>query len=194
MTTTRTLTLLAGRTVLGGYLAAHGAQKLVGAFDGPGIEAAAAGFEHIGLKPGAVFARLAAISEITGGILTAAGAAAPLGPVMIAGAMVVATATHRANGPFAAKGGFELPLTNAAAAVAFGAAGPGRLSVDGLIGRPLPAGWTRLLSLGAVAVSGASLAMVLRATPPVPPSTEATPDTGETTADDGATAGEDVPA
>jgi putative oxidoreductase len=188
MTTTRTLTLLAGRTVLGGYLAAHGAQKLVGAFDGPGIEAAAAGFEHLGLKPGAVFARLAAISEITGGLLTAAGAASPLGPVMIAGAMAVASATHRANGPFAAKGGYELALTNAAAAVAFGAAGPGRLSVDGLIGRPLPSSWTRLLSVGAVVVSGASLAMVLRATPPAAPAAEAGADTAETDT------GEDVPA
>jgi putative oxidoreductase len=179
MTASRNLTLLAGRAVLGSYLAAHGAQKLFGSFDGPGIDAAAAGFDFIGLKPGSVFARVASISELAGGALTAAGAAAPLGPVVLTGTMIVAAATHRANGPFAAKGGYELPLTNAAAAAAFAIAGPGRLSVDGLIGKRLPASLTRLVVAGAVAVSAASLAKVLSATPPPAPATDAGTDTGE---------------
>ena len=38
----------------------------------------------------------------------------------------VAATTHRTKGPLAAKGGFELPLTNLAAAAALAAAGPGR--------------------------------------------------------------------
>jgi putative oxidoreductase len=187
MTTSRNLTLLAGRTVLGGYLAAHGAQKLFGSFDGPGIDAAAAGFDHIGLKPGSVFARIAAISELGGGALTAAGAAAPLGPLVLTGTMIVAAATHRAHGAFAARGGYELALTNAAAAAAFAIAGPGRLSVDGLIGKRLPDSLTRLVVAGAVAVSAASLAKVLSATPPPPPVTDAVAEAGTDT-------GEDVPA
>ncbi|MCU4182806.1 DoxX family protein [Acidiferrimicrobium sp. IK] len=169
MAVSRNLVLLAARSVVGGYLAAHGAQKLFGSFDGPGIDAAAGGFEHLGLKPGKVFARLAAVSELAGGALTAAGAAAPLGPVVLAGTMAVASATHRANGPFAAKGGYELALTDFAAAAALGVAGPGRFSVDGLLGRRLPASLRRLVVAGAVAVSGASLAMVLRAKPPAAP-------------------------
>lgn len=65
----RNVALLASRSVLGGYLAAHGAQKMFGSFGGPGIEAAAAGFEHLGLRPGAVFARVAAAAEIGGGMM-----------------------------------------------------------------------------------------------------------------------------
>jgi putative oxidoreductase len=172
MTFTRNVALLSARTVLGGYLAAHGAQKLFGAFDGYGIDATSAGFDQLGLRPGPVFARIAAVSELGGGLLTAVGAAQPLGPVTLAGTMVVASATHQANGPFAAKGGFELPLTNLAAALALGATGPGRLSVDGLTGLRLPRSFQSLIVAGAVAVSAASLAMVLRPRPPAPASTE----------------------
>ena len=56
MPAARNLALLTSRAVLGSYLAAHGAQKLFGSFDGPGIDAAAAGFHHIGLRPGSIFA------------------------------------------------------------------------------------------------------------------------------------------
>ncbi len=168
------LALLTSRAVLGSYLAAHGAQKLFGSFDGPGIDAAAAGFHHLGLRPGSIFARVASISELAGGILTAAGAADPLGPIVLAGTMAVASSTHRANGPFTAKGGFELPLTNLAAAITLAATGPGRLSVDGLTGRRLPTPLTRLVTAGAVAVAAASAAMVLRNTPPAAP--DETPD------------------
>jgi putative oxidoreductase len=168
MTATRAIGLLTGRSILGTYLAAHGAQKLFGSFDGPGIEAASAGFHHLGLRPGPVFARVASVSEIGGGVLTAAGAAHPLGPVVLAGTMAVAAVTHRANGPLAAKGGYELPLTNLAAAVALAVAGPGRLSWDAMTGRRLPASVTRLVVAGALAVSAASVVMIVRTqrTPP----------------------------
>ena len=68
----------------------------------------------MGLKPPREMAALAGGSEIVGGILTATGTADPLGPLMIAGAMTVATAVHRKGGPFAAKGGYEAALTNLA--------------------------------------------------------------------------------
>src|SRR5664280_3819333 len=109
--------LLATRAVLGGYLSVHGAQKLFGAFDGPGLDATGAGFEAVGLRPGKAMATLAGASELSGGILTVTGIADPLGPLAIAGAMVVATSVHRKQGPMARKGGFELPLTNLALAL-----------------------------------------------------------------------------
>src|SRR5579885_2281061 len=101
----RSVGLLGLRAVVGGYLAAHGAQKLFGALDGPGLAKAGAGFERMGLRPGKQFAT------------PAAGLAHPLGPIMIAGSMAVASTAHAGNGPMSASGGYELPLTNLAAAL-----------------------------------------------------------------------------
>jgi len=135
----RNTLLLGARVVEGGYLAVHGAQKLFGAFGGPGLEKAAAGFERIGLAPGRQMAALAGAAELGGGLLTVAGAADPAGPLAIIGTMAVASATHRANGPLARDGGFELPLTNLAAASALAVAGPGRFRAGPALPRPLAA-------------------------------------------------------
>jgi putative oxidoreductase len=164
----RDITLLAGRTVLGGYLAAHGAQKLFGAFGGHGLGPTAAGFERLGLRPGRVTATAAALSELGGGLLTVAGLASPVGPVAIAGTMAVAGATHRANGPFAANRGYELAATNLAAALTLAVAGPGRYSLDGLTGLRLPRVLTGLVVAGAVAGAAVNVAMLLRAASPGP--------------------------
>jgi uncharacterized membrane protein YphA (DoxX/SURF4 family) len=104
----------------------HGAQNLFGAFGGRGLAKAAAGFERIGLAPGRQMTALAEAAELGGGLLTVAGAADPAGPLAIIGTMAVASATHRAHGQLTRDGGFELPLTNQAAASALAAAGPGR--------------------------------------------------------------------
>src|SRR6202171_5731120 len=136
--------LLGLRLTLGGYLAAHGAQKLFGSLDGPGLDKAGAGFEHLGLKPGKAFAALAGGSELAGGILTALGAAHPVGPLAVAGAMSVASPGHVDKAPMLSKGGFELPAGYLAAALALTSSGPGRYSVDRLTGFRLPKGLTRL--------------------------------------------------
>jgi putative oxidoreductase len=126
--------VLAGaRLVLGGYLAAHGAQKLFGTFDGPGLEACGKGFEQLGLTPGRPMAVLAGASELGGGLLIAVGAAHPAGPLAVAGTMAVASATHRGRGPFNSDGGYELPLANLVAAAALGVAGPGRFRLGGTL-------------------------------------------------------------
>jgi putative oxidoreductase len=165
MARTRDVALLASRAVLGGYLTAHGAQKLFGVFGGHGIEPTAAAFHRLGLRPGLVTATAAGLSELGGGLLTMAGLGDPIGPLAIAGTMAVASTTHRANGPFAANRGYELPLTNLAAAVALAALGPGRLSVDGLTRRRLPRALVAVVAAGAVVGAAANVAMLLRATP-----------------------------
>jgi putative oxidoreductase len=168
----RDIALLASRTVLGGYLAAHGAQKLFGTFGGHGLEPTAAGFERLGLRPGRVTATAAGLSELGGGLLTAAGLASPVGPVTIAGTMAV----HRASGPFAADRGYELPVTNLAAALALAVAGPGRYSLDGLTGLRLHRILTGIVVAGAVGGAAVNVAMLLRAaTPPAPAATTAPP-------------------
>jgi putative oxidoreductase len=133
----RDAALLGTRLVLGSYLAVHGAQKLFGSFGGAGLEKVGAGFERMGLRPGKHMAAAAGVTELAGGLLTAAGIGDPAGPLAIAGAMSVAATTHRAKGPLNAKGGFELPLTNLAAAVALAAAGPGKFRLGPSLPRPL---------------------------------------------------------
>ena len=133
----RDITLLGTRLVVGSYLAVHGAQKLFGAFGGPGLEKAGAGFHRIGLRPGKHMAAAAGITELGGGVLTAAGIADPAGPLAIMGAMTVAATTHRAKGPLNARGGFELPLTNLATAATLAAVGPGKFRIGPSLPRPL---------------------------------------------------------
>src|SRR4051794_16271800 len=164
----RNITSLA-RVVLGGYLATHGAQKLFGAFGGPGIEGTATGFEHIGLTPAREMAMLAGAAEFGGGILTATGIADPLGPIAIAGAMTVATVVHRKAGPMSASGGFELPLTNLALAGVLIAAG----SRGRRLGSSLPKSLTAAVAIGAAALTGVAVAKHVNHTrTALPPATE----------------------
>ncbi len=179
----RDLMLLGTRLVLGSYLAVHGAQKLFGSFGGPGLERAGAGFDRIGLTPGKPMAALAGATELGGGLLTVAGVADPPGPLAIIGAMTVASATHRASGPLAANRGFELPLTNLAAAAALAAAGPGRFR----IGPPLSRRLATAAVAGGAVLAAASLAKMLTAArdsvgaaqpaPPAASAPDAAPDT-----------------
>jgi len=179
--------LLATRAIFGSYLAVHGAQKLFGSFGGAGLEATGAAFESMGMKPGKAMAALAGASELGGGILTATGIAEPLGPLAIAGTMVVASAVHRKQGPLAQNKGFELPLTNFAVAVALMSSGLGRYR----LGPRLPKGLIRLSVIGGLALAAASLAQLLRADPPSR-ATEADDDT-DTEASDGASSANQSP-
>jgi putative oxidoreductase len=155
----RDLVLLGTRLVVGSYLAVHGAQKLFGAFGGGGLDKTAAGFERMGLTPGRPMATLAGATELGGGVLTMAGVADPAGPLAIIGAMTVASTTHRANGPMAANRGFELPLTNLAAAAALAITGPGRIRLSPPLRREL----TALVVVGGGALAAVSLAKMLGA-------------------------------
>jgi putative oxidoreductase len=157
----KSLGLLITRVIFGSYLAVHGAQKLFGSFGGHGLDATGAGFESLGMKPGKVMAAIAGASELGGGVLTATGIADPLGPLAIAGTMVVASAVHRKQGPLSTNGGFELPLTNFAVATALLASGPGHLRLGPHLSKSL----TRLSVLGGAALAGYSLNQLLRAQP-----------------------------
>ncbi len=126
-------TLLA-RTTLGLSIAAHGAQKAFGWFDGPGLEAAAGLMESLRFKPGARYARLSSYTEIASGVLVTLGLGGPLGPSMVISVMLVAQlSVHAKNGFFAQKGGVELGAMYSAAALALAMSGYGRLSLDDVL-------------------------------------------------------------
>jgi len=145
----RSIGVLLVRLVVGGLLAGHGAQKLFGAFGGAGMEGTAGFLESKQLRPGTVWAPVAGGSEFFGGLLTLLGFLNPMGPVLAMGAMFMAWAkVHLGKPVWATQGGAELPLTNLAVLSALTLAGPGRLSVDGLLGIRLPR-W-----IGAAALAG----------------------------------------
>ena len=167
----RDLGVLALRMTMGGLLAGHGAQKLFGSFEGPGLEGTAGWLESMGFKPGGKWAMMAGGSEFGGGVLTALGLLHPLGPIATVGAMGVATRhAHRGKPIWVTAGGAELPVTNMAIAVALSMVGPGRYSLDHMLGIRIPAGLS-LLAAGAVVLGMLNAEQV---TPPEPPTEGAT--------------------
>jgi putative oxidoreductase len=152
----RDLSLLVGRLTLGGYVAAHGVQKLFGAFGGHGVDQTGQMFEMTGLRPGKQLAIAAGASETAGGLFTALGSAWPVGPVATASTMAVAATTaHRGKGFLAATGGPELPLTNFAFALVLATGSAGRYSLDHLLGGRLHPTLVRLLMVSSAVAAGA---------------------------------------
>jgi putative oxidoreductase len=152
----RDLGLLVLRTGVGGVLIAHGTQKLFGWFGGHGITATATAFEKMGFRPGRVSAISAGLGEAGGGALLALGLATPAGGAAAAGTMAVAATVHAPAGFFAAGGGYEFPASLAVSTAALTLTGPGKWSVDSLLGNRFNRPWMAIAGLvGAAAAANA---------------------------------------
>src|SRR6266446_4024503 len=100
------LGVLALRLVLGAVFLGHGAQKAFGAFGGPGFAGATGFVGSLGFRPARVWAAMAvAIAKV-----------------------------HGPKGFFVQNGGYEYNLVLIVAALAVAAMGPGRYSLDHLVG------------------------------------------------------------
>jgi putative oxidoreductase len=157
--------LLIARLVLGLLMAAHGSQKLFGWFGGYGLHTTGEFFVQLGFRPGRLFATAASVGEVGSGLLVALGFLGPVGPaVMIAVMIVAAASVHLPHGLFAQNNGIELPLLYAAAALGLALTGPGRYSVDALLGLT----WTPWVTWAAIAagVVGGLANLALRRRPP----------------------------
>src|SRR5262245_52481155 len=129
------LGLLLLRAVFGLLMAAHGAQKLFGWFGGYGVAKTGGLFEHLGFRPGWLFAALAGAGEAGGGLLLALGLFGPVGPaVLIAVMLVAAVAVHLKGGIFVTTNGIEVPLLYGVVAAALAYTGYGALSLDAALG------------------------------------------------------------
>ena len=127
--------LLIIRLVVGLLLAAHGSQKLFGWFGGHGIAGTGMFFESIGFRPGHLFARVAATTELVSGLLVALGLLGPVGPALMLSVMIVAAVSvHWKNGIFATANGIELALFYGTVAVGLALIGFGSYSLDALLG------------------------------------------------------------
>jgi putative oxidoreductase len=128
--------LLLLRVFLGALLASHGAQKLLGWFNGYGIEGTGGYFEMIGYPRGKIMAVLAGLTEGLGGIGLAAGLLTPIVSLAFVGLFAnVAVAGHgRSFWNHNQPSGIEYPLVLGIGTGIFSLIGPGAFSVDRAFG------------------------------------------------------------
>lgn len=158
--------LLTVRLVLGLYMAAHGAQKLLGWFGGHGLDGTSAFFEQIGFGPARRFVIAASLTELVSGILVALGFLGPIGPaLMISVLIVAAVSVHWQNGLFVTSNGIEHTVIFAASAFAMALLGPGLFSLDAALG--LQSFWSSQIAWLAVAAAVAGGVMNLAARRPL---------------------------
>jgi len=126
--------LLILRLVAGLTIASHGAQKLLGWFDGPGMGGVRGMMAQMGVKPAPLWAYAVALTELFGGLLVALGLLTPIAALLVFADLLIATTVHISKGFFNQKGGYEYPLVFATVFFALAAIGPGIYSLDVALG------------------------------------------------------------
>ena len=123
------------RVVVGALVAAHGARRLFGWFGGRGRTGTVEYLASLGYRAPQLAWLLAGAAELAGGLLLAAGLATPLAALLVAVVALNAIAVARwRSGLFVAHGGFELDVLLVTVVTAITVAGPGRVSLDRLVG------------------------------------------------------------
>ena len=136
MVTSATWITLPIRLGLAAVFIAHGSQKVLGAFGGPGFKAFTAGNTPFSfMRPAWLWLGAAALSELVGGFLVGIGFLTRIGAFCISCVMVSAIAgVHWPNGFFGSNRGYEYPMTLLAMALALLIGGGGQASVDRVVG------------------------------------------------------------
>jgi putative oxidoreductase len=149
------LALLVARLFFGIGLAYHGYNKV---FGGGGLTGTAGWFRSLGMKWPDLQARMAAGTELGAGLLFAAGLLTPFAAAGMIGVMVVAGwAEHRKHGFFVFKNGWEFTAAIGVVAWMVATIGPGRFSLDNVLGISWTGadGWAGALIAGLLGVGAA---------------------------------------
>ena len=120
------------RLALAAVMIAHGSQKVLGSFGGPGFNAFTSGNTPFSfMRPAWLWLAAAAFAEFVGGILVGLGFLTRVAAFLIACTMLTAVVgVHLSGGFFASNRGYEYPLALFAMALALLISGGGMLSVD----------------------------------------------------------------
>src|SRR3954453_7856844 len=160
MTTVDTA-LLFLRLTGGLVFAVHGAQKVFGWWEGPGMEAWAATMGRMRFRPTRLFAWISALAELVGGLSPALGGFPPLAAAVLVGqTVVIIVGAHWSRGFFNRDNGIEFPLVLGAAIGAVLLGGPGAWSIDAAGGFRLDP--QVLVALLTVAIVGGLALLALR--------------------------------
>jgi putative oxidoreductase len=155
--------LLVLRLVVGPVFAFHGFAKI---YRGGRLAGTGRWFESMGMRPGHVHARLAALGEIATGVALALGLLTTLAGLGLVGLMTVAVWTvHRGSGLLVTGNGWEYNLVLATIGVVLATIGAGSWSLDHALGIDLNGAFGFVMSLG----GGLALAAGLLATSYAPP-------------------------
>jgi putative oxidoreductase len=120
------------RLALAAVFIAHGSQKVLGSFNGPGFKAFTSGNTPFSfMRPAWLWLGAAALSELLGGVLVGLGFLTRIAAFLIACVMITAIAgVHWPGGFFAGNRGYEYPMSLLGMALALLIAGGGQLSID----------------------------------------------------------------
>src|SRR5438067_13860724 len=131
------LALALARAVVGLVIAAHGAQKVLGVWGGPGLAGWTQGVTRMDMRPPVFWAWVSAFAELAGGLAFALGLVVPIVAAALTIQMGVAIArAHWGKGFWNSKGGIEFPFTLGAIAAINGVTEPGAYSLDRALGLP----------------------------------------------------------
>ena len=160
--------LLLVRLAIGASFAAHGAQKVLGWWEGPGFTRWTAAITRMGLRPAWLWAGIAAGVELVCGPLLALGLLTPVAAALVvAQSSYIVVKAHLSRGWFNGKGGIEFPLQLLAGSLLIVLTGPGALSLDSGFGIDL--GTSGRIVLLVVAMVGAIAGMIIARPQPQPP-------------------------
>jgi len=167
--------LLIVRLAVGLTFAAHGAQKVLGWWAGPGFAGWTGAITRMGLRPAPLWAALSAGVELLGGVLLALGFLTPIAAALVvAQSVYIVLRVHLPRGFWNKNGGIEFPLQLLAGALLIVATGPGAIAIDPAVGLEFGV-WWRVAFL-VVAVIGALAAMAIARPLPQPlPGTSSPP-------------------